>query len=112
MDSDLVSIFCLTSAALITFLLSYEFEFKIKPRTFLIQQSIPNFVYYSCVGCGRRLEDLLTLEKCGHKLCKVCLEVKLRDSPVTWQDPTGNQSKISPCPICKEFFRVGGHKLF
>ncbi len=68
--------------------------------------------YFQCVGCGKRLAVLIQLEKCGHKICNECLEVKLMNSPVKWQDSMGYQSKVSTCPVCKEFFKMGGSKLF
>ena len=81
---------------------------------------IPNI--FKCGECRKSFKELVILEKCGHKLCisillaklksKVCLDNLLKESPAIWQDQNGAQFKISPCPECKEFFRLGGHKIF
>ena len=71
---------------------------------------VPNI--FKCGACRKSFKELISLEKCGHNLCKVCLDVLLRESLTTWQDQNGAQFKISSCPECKEFFRADGYKIF
>ena len=68
--------------------------------------------YSTCVGCGLFQIDNISLEKCNHKLCKDCLESKLRDSVGSWVDFDRKVFKISPCPLCKELFRDAGQMLY
>ena len=110
MDQILLSTLCAGSLALLSLLTFYEFELKIRPRGSLKEYSEP--IVTKCECCHKSLENLVTLEKCAHKICQVCLDRKLVESPVIWQDRTGKQSKVWPCPRCKEFFMAGGKMMF
>ena len=104
MDPLIMASLCIS---ILYFLLTYEI--KITPKL-AISAPVPNI--FKCGACRKSFKELISLEKCGHKLCKVCLEGLIKESPVTWQDQNGTQFKISSCSECKEFFRVGGHKIF
>ena len=110
MDLLLIGSISAASLALFSFILSYEIEIKIKPKQPSSSCKISN--YSTCVGCGLFQIDNISLEKCNHKLCKVCLESKLRDSVGSWVDFDRKVFKISPCPLCKELFRDGGKMLY
>ena len=105
---------CLISATFLYLMLSYDI-----PKL-AIAAPVPNIL--KCGACRKTYKEFISLEKCGHKLCisillaklksKVCLDNLLKESPAIWQDQNGAQFKISPCPECKEFFRVDVHKIF
>ena len=111
MDQLLLSTLCAGSLALLSLVTFYEFELTIRPRGSSEKANSVKPVS-KCECCHKTLENLVSLEKCAHKICQVCLDRKLLESPVIWQDRTGKQSKVWPCPKCKEFFMTGGKMMF
>ena len=105
MDALLITSICAAGIGFLSFVLFYEFEIKIKPKL-----SIYNAQH--CLSCGISIPELVCLEKCGHKMCKSCLDTKLRISPLLWQIGTPQQTKMWHCPQCKEWFGLDGKKLF
>ena len=105
MDALVITSICVDGIGFLSLVLFYEFEIKIKPKL-----SIHNG--QNCLSCVISIPELIRLEKCGHKLCKTCLDTKLRLSPLMWQLGTLEQSKMWKCPQCKEWFGVDGKKLF
>ena len=111
MDIVLIASLSAASVAIFSFILSYDIEIKIKPKPQTSQPcNISNFT--KCIGCGWYQGDNISLEKCNHKLCKVCLERSLKESCGTWVDNDRKVYKISTCPVCKELYREGGKKLY
>ncbi len=111
MDIVLIASLSAASLAIFSFILSYEIEIKIKPK---IQTTKPCTItnFTKCVGCGWYQGDNINLEKCNHKLCKLCLDSSLRNSSATWLDINRKVYKIGSCPVCKELYREEGKMLY
>jgi len=68
--------------------------------------------YVQCLDCSHQIQDPIILENCGHNLCKKCVDLRLRESNLTWFDLDRKAYKFWCCPKCKEPYRLGGRKLF
>ena len=62
----------------------------------------------TCAKCNSSTGELVILEKCHHKLCKVCIESETNFYNAMWVDRDQKQYKIAPCPTCREYYRADG----
>ena len=104
MDYFYSTALCISSLVLLSFVLFYEAN----TRECSLPPQLPNKTLQlnPCQICTKIFPDIVNLEACEHKLCKVCLEIRLQASQVVWQNHNGKQFKVAQCPICKEFYRV------
>ena len=109
MDIALIACVSAASLAILSFVLSYEIEIKIRPKP---QLPTKKTQYTTCLRCGYHKDNLIDLEKCCHTFCKDCIDKDLSESSATWIDNNSEAYKISACRICKEVFREGGKKIY